>query len=196
MYIVGEGDTSVTLYVKLRDSSTGFAKTGLAWNSGGAFASYVRPKAAKIDITLATQTVTGAWSSGGFVEVDATAAPGLYRLDPPDGAFAIGVGYSLINIGFTGVLTETVEVILDAYPDVVRGTVQADAGNLATTFKTNLTSAVDNYYKYGWWVFRSGSLSGQIREVTGYVGATKFLVFANGFTAAPNTSDIGLFINR
>lgn len=196
MFIVGEGDTSVTLYVKLRDSSTGFPKTGLVWNSGGAFASYVRPKAAKIDITLATQTVTGAWSSGGFVEVDATAAPGLYRLDVPDGAFAIGVGYTLINIGFTGVLAETIEVILDAFPDVLRGTVQADAGNTASTFKTNLTSAVDDYYKFGWWVFRSGALAGQLREVTGYVGATKFLVFAEPFTAAPSTNDIGLFVNR
>ena len=59
------GDTSKTIYVRLRDSTTGLAKTGLAYNSAGAIASYTLPLAARSAITLATQTVTGAWSSGG-----------------------------------------------------------------------------------------------------------------------------------
>ena len=71
------GDTDKTIYIRLRDSTTGLAKTGLAFNSAGASCSYVLPGAADVAITLATQTVTGAHSDGGFVEVDATTAKGL-----------------------------------------------------------------------------------------------------------------------
>jgi hypothetical protein len=37
-------------------------------------------------ITLATQTAGGAWTSGGFVAVDGTNMPGVYRLDVPNAA--------------------------------------------------------------------------------------------------------------
>ena len=70
------GTTNVTDYVFLQDSTTGLAKTGLAYNSAGASAYFTRPLAAATSITLATQTVTGAHSDGGFVEVDATNAKG------------------------------------------------------------------------------------------------------------------------
>lgn len=196
MFIVGAGDTSVVLYVKLRDSTTGFAKTGLAFGSPGAFASYVRPKAAKIDITLATQTVTGTWSSGGFVEVDATAAPGLYRLDVPDGAFALGVGYVIINIGFTGVLAESLEVILDPMPDITTGLVVGDAANTPTTFKTNLTSAVDDFYKDIWFLVRSGTGAVQLKQISAYNGTTKFVTLGSPLTATLSNNDSFVLVNR
>lgn len=196
MFIVGSGATGVVIYVKLRDSATGFAKTGLAWNTAGAICSYTRPKAAKIDIALATQTVNGAWTSGGFVEVDATAAPGLYRLDLPDGACAVGVDYSIITIGFTGVLAESVEVILDPMPDVLSGTVQADASNSSSAFKTNLGSAVNNFYKDSWLLFRTGALAGQVKQVSAYAGATSIITPLTAFTAAPNTGDTFVIVNR
>jgi len=87
------GSTSQALYVFIRDSSvtTGAGLTGLAFNTGSLVASYVRPLAARTAITLATQTTTGAFSSGGFVEVDATNMPGVYRFDIPDAAIATGV---------------------------------------------------------------------------------------------------------
>lgn len=196
MYIVGAGDTSNTIYFKLRDSTTGFAKTGLVFNSAGVAAAYVRPKAAAVVIVLVTQTVTGAWTSGGFVEVDSTNLPGVYRLDIPDGAVAVGADYVIVSLTFSNVLAEATEIVIDPMPDVVPGTVQADAGNTALTFKTNLSSSTDNFYKDGWWLFRTGTLSGQVKQITGYVGASKFLVFSSGFTAAPNTNDTGVLVNR
>lgn len=98
--VVTKGATSQTVYVFIRDSSatTGVGLTGLAYNSGSLVASYVRPLGSRTAITLATQTVTGAWSSGGFVEVDATNMPGIYRLDVPDAVFASGVNSAIVML--------------------------------------------------------------------------------------------------
>lgn len=109
---VNAGDTDVTIYVRLRDSTTGLAKTGLAYNSTGASAYYTRPRAAATSITLATQTVTGAHSDGGFVEVDATNAKGLYRLDLPDAVCAASADYVVVSVEFDGVIEESVEILL------------------------------------------------------------------------------------
>lgn len=196
MYIVGAGDTSVTLYIKLRDSSTGAAKTGLLFNSAGVAASYVRPKAAPVDIVLVTQTVTGAWTSGGFVEIDNAKCPGLYRVDVPDGAFAVGVGYTLVNITFSNVLAESLEVILDPMPDVISGLIQTDSGNTVSTFKTSLTSAVDNFHKDAWILFRSGNLAGLARQISGYTGASKFITVGDPCPSIPLNNDAFVIVNR
>lgn len=105
------GDTNKTIYVRLRDSTTGLAKTGLVFNSAGAVCSYTLPLAARAAITLATQTVTGAHTDGGFVEVDATNCKGLYRLDLSDAAIASG-DFTVISIEFDGIIEESVEIPL------------------------------------------------------------------------------------
>jgi hypothetical protein len=64
--------------------------TGLAFNTSGLAAYYVRNQSAPVAITLVTQTATGAWSSGGFAEISSSFVPGVYRLDVPDAAFAAG----------------------------------------------------------------------------------------------------------
>ena len=64
--------------------------TGLAFNTSGLAAYYVRNQAAPVAITLVTQTPTGAWSSGGFAEISSSLVPGVYRLDVPNAAFAAG----------------------------------------------------------------------------------------------------------
>ena len=84
------GTTSYTRNVFIGDSSvtTGAGKTGITYNSSGIKASYSRAGAAAVAITLATQTAAGAYSSGGFVEIDATNMPGWYRFDIPNAAIA------------------------------------------------------------------------------------------------------------
>jgi hypothetical protein len=64
--------------------------TGLAFNTSGLAAYYVRNQSAPVAITLVTQTATGAWTSGGFAEIDSSLVPGVYRLDVPNAAFAAG----------------------------------------------------------------------------------------------------------
>ncbi|MFQ5622430.1 MAG: hypothetical protein ACE5FS_03440 [Paracoccaceae bacterium] len=95
-----KASTSVTVNVFIQDSSstTGAGLTGLVFNSASLTAYYARPRAAAAAITLATQTVTGAWSSGGFVEIDSTNMPGWYRLDIPDAALATGVDHVAIHL--------------------------------------------------------------------------------------------------
>jgi hypothetical protein len=72
--------------------------------------------------------------------------------------------------------------------------VVADAGNSATTFVTDLTSSVTDFYKDALFRFTSGNLAGQVKKITGYNGTTKALSFSPGFTAAPATNDLGLIV--
>jgi len=124
--IVTKGATSNSVAVFIRDSSssTGAGLTGLAYNTASLVASYVRPGAARTAITLATQTVTGAYSSGGFVEVDATNMPGVYRLDVPNAVFATGVNSAVVMLkGATNMESCVMEFGLQAVDlqDAVRG---------------------------------------------------------------------------
>lgn len=81
------GLTSQTIDVFLADSSstTGGGLTGLVYNTSG-LTCYYRKGAtgSATSISLATQTVGGAWSSGGFVQIDSTNMPGVYRFDIPN----------------------------------------------------------------------------------------------------------------
>ena len=122
------GSTSVTIYVKLLDSSStvGAGKTGLAYNTSGIKIYYARYRGSATAITPVTQTVTGAYSSGGFVEVS-TNMPGIYRLDIPDAALASGVPSVVISIsGMTGVVEQEVEIELTATDNQ-----DANAGGMA-----------------------------------------------------------------
>ncbi len=96
------GSTSQTVNVFIQDSSsnTGAGLTGLVFNTSGLTAYYGLPKAASVQITLATlAAVTSAWSSGGFKEIDATNMPGWYRFDIPDAALASG---RFVSVHFQG----------------------------------------------------------------------------------------------
>jgi hypothetical protein len=64
--------------------------TGLTVATSGLAAYYVRNQSAPVAITLVTQTPTGAWASGGFAEISSSLVPGVYRLDVPNAAFAVG----------------------------------------------------------------------------------------------------------
>ena len=83
MITVPEGATGQTIYISL-------GWTGLTYATSGLNLSYTRDRSTRVAITPVVQTVTGAWVSGGFCEVDAVNQPGLYRLDVPNAAFVSG----------------------------------------------------------------------------------------------------------
>jgi phage baseplate assembly protein W len=77
--------------------------------------SYTRSRAARTAITMATlASASAAWSSGGFILVDDTNCPGLYRFDVPDAAFATGAGVDrvIVSVKVTGAIEEHIEFLL------------------------------------------------------------------------------------
>lgn len=112
---LAKGTTSYTVYLFIQNSSstTGAGLTGLVYNSAGLVAYYVRNRGSATAITLATQTVTGGFSSGGFVEVDATNMPGVYRLDLPDAVLASGSDFAVVALkGATNMAPVALEIQL------------------------------------------------------------------------------------
>lgn len=110
-----KGATSKTVYVLIRDPSTMQGLTGLTNSTSGLNFSYARDLAARVAITLAAQTATGAYTSGGFCAVDGTNQPGLYRLDLPDAALATGVNGVRVTWTGGGTLTDGLDIALVDY---------------------------------------------------------------------------------
>ncbi len=84
------GTTDHISYFKLVDPVTGIAETGLTVTD--LELTYVRDQAAAVKAdALAHGAVTDAHTDLECIEMDATKCPGLYRIDWPDAAFAVGV---------------------------------------------------------------------------------------------------------
>jgi hypothetical protein len=84
--------TAHSEYVFIQDSSStvGNGLTGLVFNSAGLTASYCVERGARTAITLVTlASATAAYTSGGFIAVDGTNMPGLYRFDVPNALFSV-----------------------------------------------------------------------------------------------------------
>jgi hypothetical protein len=107
------GLTSQTIDIFLQDSSssTGQGLSGLVFNSASLVASYRKgAMGSRTAITLATQTVGGAYSSGGFVEIDATDMKGVYRLDIPNAAVDTEGFVTLYLYGATNLLPTALRI--------------------------------------------------------------------------------------
>lgn len=96
MYDFQNGATSKGIDLNLVKASDGTPATALLFNTAGlkAYYHYVG-LGAPVQTALATLTVGGAWASGGFVELDATNAAGLYRWDIPNALLNFGIGVNL-----------------------------------------------------------------------------------------------------
>ena len=78
---IRQNTTSRTEFINLNS-------VGYKFNTASLVASYIKLGGTRTSIPLVTQTVTGTWTSGGFVEIDPINMPGLYRFDIPDTVFA------------------------------------------------------------------------------------------------------------
>jgi hypothetical protein len=76
------------------------------------------------------------------------------------------------------------------------GAVATDAGNSATAFKTNLGSAVNDFYKDMLLVLTSGALSGQVKRIQAYNGSSKVITLYGGFTGTPADAVTFALINK
>lgn len=140
----GSESVSLILFVQDSTSTTGGGKTGLAYNTASLTCYYVRPGSAAASVSLVTQTVTGAWASGGFVEIDSTNMPGFYRFDIPNAALAAGVrSVGVLFKGATGMAPLPLEIDLGAEVDAVKagGTVWASGAITAASIATDAIDA-------------------------------------------------------
>lgn len=95
------GATDQTINVVLLDSSSpvGAGLTGITYGTTGLSAYYVRDRSAATAITLATLASPQAvHTDGGFVEIDSTNMPGVYRLDLPDAVVDAGVNSAVVML--------------------------------------------------------------------------------------------------
>jgi len=101
---VFKGATDQTIFVELVDSTTGLPKTAIVF--GDVTGSYSRTRSARVAITMATlASAAAAHSNGGFILVDDTNQPGVYRVDIPDAAFATGAAEVVCTFKATGCRT-------------------------------------------------------------------------------------------
>jgi hypothetical protein len=89
---IPRNSTSKTIYPYIFDTTSGAAQsglTGLVYNTAGLICNYIAPGDPSTVITLATiADIEDDWTSGGFLEVNATVMPGLYRFDIPNALLA------------------------------------------------------------------------------------------------------------
>ncbi len=93
-----EGSTSQSIQVYL-------GQTGLTFNNSNIIVKYAKLNQSSTNVTLANQTPTGSWVSGGFCEIDSVNIPGYYRFDIPDAALSLGT--KLLTITFKGYNSST-----------------------------------------------------------------------------------------
>jgi len=144
--IIKKGKTDVITYFNLVDSTAGTPETALTITNIDATYTRAQEAAVKNDLT-ALAAVTTAHTDNKGIEVDATNAPGLYRVDWPDAAFATGVDRVILTVTCTGVApahlivelvnydpTDGVRLGLTALPnaaaDAAGGLIISDAGGL------------------------------------------------------------------
>lgn len=75
------------------------------------------------------------------------------------------------------------------------GTVVADGGNTASTFKTNLVETATDYWKDALILFTTGTLQGQVRKVVTYNGTTAFVTLSSALTTTPTAGDRFVLVN-
>lgn len=121
-----KGATDQTIFMELVDSTTGLPKTGIVYTD--VTGSYARTRGARVAITMATlANASAAHSDGGFILVDDTNQPGVYRIDVPDAAFATGAREVVITLKATGCRTVSRSI------DLVNIDNQTAPNNLSTT---------------------------------------------------------------
>jgi hypothetical protein len=220
-FFFAAGDTSKTVDVFLPNSSstTGAGLTGLVFNTASLIAYYrISPTGTATSLSLVTQTVGGAYSSGGFVEIDATHMQGMYRLDIPNAVLASQGTTTVYLSGATNLavvpiqLNVTVPVGLDqsqALPtnpvanstgealfilDNMAGRIgTAQAGASSTiTLDAGASSTDGRYVGYGIYLYggTGGGIRGvgQERTIVAYVGSTKVATLAQAWGTNPDAT--------
>lgn len=106
--------------------------------------------------------------------------------------------YQVIFIENTTNIQTTYPFIIDAKGHLLF-TVISNESNSATTFMTDLTESVDDYFSSPLLVkFIDNNLKGQVKPIaktSSYNGTTKFLTVSSAFTSPPSAGSKGIIIS-
>lgn len=139
------------------------------------------------DTAIVTPTATERTSQTGNyrVPIVATTANG----------FEVGKSYNVVaDATVASVAGKGVVGSFVVEPPITLGTVVADGGNTATTFKTDLSGASATWADC-FLTFITGSLAGQTKRVDSFDGTTDFVTAASAYTAAPSNGDRFVIVN-
>jgi hypothetical protein len=218
---IAAGSTNVTVnvFVKNKTLNDGSGLTGLVFNSGGLTCYYIRPGANATILNLVSQTVTGAHTDGGFVEIDATNMPGVYRLDIPDAVSASGVNTVTIMLqGAANMAPAVIEIQLDLVDNIWDEILTAATHNVTNSAGRRLrqtasivireetaqgsgtgnnqiqfdsgASAVDGAYDPALVAIIEGTGAGQSRLVLQYDGTTKTATVDRNWKTNPDATSV------
>lgn len=139
--IIAPGSTDITTYFKLVDPASGVPETGLTITDLDA--TYVRDRATAVknDLT-ALVAADSAHADNKAFEVSSTNAPGLYRVDWPDAAFAAGVARVQLVINGAAIDPAVIEVELATWVSYIGTPVALDGGS--ATLASMLTKIADD----------------------------------------------------
>ena len=139
--VAGATDQTIDVFILDSASTTGAGKTGLAYNTAS-LTCYYRKNAtgSATALTLATQTVGGAHSDGGFVEIDSTNMPGWYRLDLSDTIVATSGFADVVLRGASGMVQCNVTIPIWAVNPMSANGFMTGVNSVAPPSNWNLTS--------------------------------------------------------
>ena len=183
-FLAGATSQSVDIFLKDSSSTTGAGLAGLVYNTASLTAYYrIGATGTATAITLATQTVGGAWSSGGFVEIDATNTKGMYRLDIPDAVLASAALVTIYVQGAANLAPTPLRIDCRPVPKVTLADTATTLTNLPAITSNWLTaagiaaSALDgkgdwNVGKTGYTLTVTTGLGNQTANITGNVSGS------------------------
>lgn len=181
------GQTNITIDIPLKDVY-GDAATGLT--IADLDASYRREGAAQSTPTALTahSAITDAHSDYYAFEISSTNAPGSYRVDWPDAAFATGARYVTLFIVGAAILPIHIVVELVDEP-YVTGTISDSVPGTDSFALDSTFSSTDDFYNNMYIVLTSGDAAPVARKITDYDGSSKTITLASALPAAPSDGD-------
>lgn len=143
-----------------------------------------------VDVTYWNGTAVASPDTAGYPKVTIKSGTGTGEVSLTSGVAAVNV----TQISGDSTAADNAELFYEGA--FIGGNVN-DAGAAAGDFDGNAgLSATDDFYNGCVLAFTMGTLKGIARKITDYTGASKNLVFATAFPAAPANSDTFIILGR
>lgn len=200
------GTTSKMLNMFVQDSSktTGAGLAGLSNNSSGLLAHYIREGESASNPIAIVSAAIGTWTTGGFIEIESSAMPGLYQIGLPNAVCSANAkSATLYYFGATNMSPVLMEIELTATDnqDGVRYGMTA-LPNAAAAASNGLPTAGAGAFQIstsaGMVLVQQGAAAGQLDATSGVVKAnvTQTLGVTIPASAGYMAVDWGTIVNK